>query len=119
MIVVIFEVWPVANRAREYFNIAVELKPRLQEIDGFISIERFESLVTKGKYLSLSFWRDEEAIRAWRNLEVHRQAQATGHESVFADTGYALHRSSGTTAWTSGARRLTTAAPQTANPSFD
>ncbi len=85
MIAVIFEVWPVAERAHEYFDIAAELKPRLQEIEGFISIERFESLATKGKYLSLSFWRDEEAIRAWRNLEVHRQAQATGRESVFAE----------------------------------
>ena len=85
MITVIFEVWPVAERAHEYFDIAAELKPRLQEIEGFISIERFESLATKGKYLSLSFWRDEEAIRAWRNLEVHRQAQATGRESVFAE----------------------------------
>lgn len=85
MLAVIFEVWPVPDRAHEYFDIAAELKLCLQEIDGFISIERFESLATKGKYLSLSFWRDEEAIRAWRNLEAHRRAQATGRESVFAE----------------------------------
>lgn len=85
MIAVIFEVWPVAEKAHEYFDIAAELKPHLQEIDGFISIERFESLVTKGKYLSLSFWRDEEAVRTWRNMEEHRKAQSTGRDSVFAE----------------------------------
>ncbi len=85
MIAVIFEVWPAADRAQTYFDIAAELKPRLQEIDGFISIERFESLSTKGKYLSLSFWRDEAAVGAWRNLEEHRKAQATGRDSVFAE----------------------------------
>lgn len=104
------------DRVHAYFDIAAELKPRLQEIDGFIPIERFESLSTKGKYLSLSFWRDETAVRAWRNLEEHRKAQATGRDSYLPNTGYALHRSSETTAWTSVARRLTTAAPQTADP---
>ncbi len=84
MLAVIFEVWPRTERAHEYFDIAAELKPCLQDIDGFISVERFESLLTKGKYLSLSFWRDEEAIRAWRNLEAHRHAQATGRDGVFA-----------------------------------
>lgn len=73
------------DRVHAYFDIAAELKPRLQEIDGFIPIERFESLSTKGKYLSLSFWRDETAVRAWRNLEEHRKAQATGRDSVFAE----------------------------------
>ncbi len=53
--------------------------------DGFISVERFESLVTRGKYLSLSFWRDEQAVRAWRNLEGHRSAQAKGRGGIFAD----------------------------------
>lgn len=85
MLAVIFEVWPVADRAHTYFDIAAKLKPRLQEIDGFISIERFESLATKGKYLSQSLWRDEEAVRAGCNLEAHRQAQAAGRESVFAE----------------------------------
>lgn len=85
MIAVIFEVMPVADRANEYFDIAAELKPFLHEIDGFISIERFESLTTKGKYLSLSFWRDEEALCKWRNMEAHRKAQATGRDSVFAE----------------------------------
>jgi heme-degrading monooxygenase HmoA len=61
------------------------LKVDLEKIDGFLSVERFESLTTKGKYLSLSFWRDEEAVRAWRNFEGHRQAQMKGREHVFAD----------------------------------
>ena|SRR5215510_830521 len=85
MIAVIFEVWPTEGRAGEYFDLAASLKGDLESIDGFISIERFESLAIKGKYLSLSFWRDEEAVRTWRNLERHRSAQAKGRGGVFAD----------------------------------
>lgn len=85
MIAVIFEVWPAENKACDYFDIAASLRPELEKIDGFISIERFESLTTQGKYLSLSFWRDEEAVRAWRNLEEHRSAQNRGRHEVFAD----------------------------------
>jgi heme-degrading monooxygenase HmoA len=85
MIAVIFEVWPAEGRAAEYFDLAAALKADLEKIDGFVSVERFESLTTRGKYLSLSFWRDEEAIRRWRNLEVHRMAQARGRGGVFAD----------------------------------
>ena len=85
MIAVIFEVWPAEGRAGEYFDLAASLKADLEKIDGFISIERFESLVTKGKYLSLSFWRDEDAVRTWRNLDNHRKAQMKGRGGVFAD----------------------------------
>jgi heme-degrading monooxygenase HmoA len=85
MIAVIFEVWPAEGRAAEYFDIAAALKADLEKIDGFVSIERFESLTAPGKFLSLSFWRDEEAVRAWRNLEGHRMAQARGRGGVFAD----------------------------------
>jgi heme-degrading monooxygenase HmoA len=85
VIAVIFEVWPAEGRAGEYFDLAASLRAELERIDGFISIERFESLVTKGKYLSLSFWRDEEAVRTWRNLRAHREAQARGRAGVFAD----------------------------------
>ena len=84
MIAVIFEVWPVENGAKEYFDLAAELRPLLEEIEGFISIERFESLTTKGKFLSLSFWRDEQSIRTWRNMEEHRTVQKKGRSSVFA-----------------------------------
>lgn len=83
MIAVIFEVWPEADHRNDYFDLAAELRPHLQEIDGFISVERFESLSEKGKILSLSFWRDEEAVAAWRNLEQHRAAQAKGRSGVF------------------------------------
>jgi heme-degrading monooxygenase HmoA len=85
VIAVIFEIWPAEGRAAEYFDLAASLKADLERIDGFISVERFESLVTKGKYLSLSFWRDEEAVRTWRNLEGHRKAQARGRGGIFAD----------------------------------
>ena len=85
MIAVIFEVWPAEGRAGEYFDAAAALKADLEKIDGFISVERFESLTTKGKYLSLSFWRDEEAVRTWRNLDDHRKAQRKGRGGVFAD----------------------------------
>jgi heme-degrading monooxygenase HmoA len=85
MITVIFEVWPHDGKAGEYFDIAASLKPALEKIDGFISIERFESVTQRGKFLSLSFWRDEAAVQAWRNVEGHRVAQAKGRASVFAD----------------------------------
>ena len=85
MIAVIFEVWPADGRKQAYLDIAAKLKPELEQIDGFVSIERFQSLVDETKILSLSFWRDEEAVKAWRNVEHHRQAQAAGREGVFRD----------------------------------
>jgi heme-degrading monooxygenase HmoA len=85
MIAVIFEVWPQADHRSDYFDLAAALRPHLQEIDGFISVERFESLTEKGKILSLSFWRDEEAVKQWRNLEQHRAAQAKGRSGIFAN----------------------------------
>ena len=78
MIAVIFEVEPKEEHRDDYFNEAAHLKPYLEAIDGFISIERFQSLVHPQKILSLSFWRDEAAITAWRSLEVHRAAQGKG-----------------------------------------
>lgn len=83
MISVIFEVWPDPDHKQEYLDIAAELRPLLDDIDGFISIERFESLSEPGKILSLSMWRDEEAVSQWRNLEKHRAAQARGWDGVF------------------------------------
>ena len=80
MIAVIFEVWPTAEGKEEYLKIAAELRELLEERDGFISVERFESLTDEGKILSLSFWRDEAAIERWRSLLDHRQAQANGRE---------------------------------------
>jgi len=85
VIAVIFEVVPKEGRADRYFEIAAELKPLLEGIDGFLSVERFESLSTKGRFLSLSFWRDEEAVRAWRTQALHRRGQAEGRGEVFAD----------------------------------
>lgn len=85
MIAVIFEVIPKADNAQRYFEIAASLKPMLEATDGFISVERFESLAQKGKYLSLSFWRDEEAVRAWRTHALHRGSQQEGRSTVFAD----------------------------------
>lgn len=85
MITVIFEVWPKDGKAAEYFDIAASLRPALEKIDGFISIERFESVTTPGKFVSISFWRDEAAVQAWRNVEGHRMAQAKGRGEVFAD----------------------------------
>ena len=86
MIAVIFEVLP-ANEPKkaEYLAIAMSLKPILEQMDGFISIERFQSLANPEKLLSLSFWRDEESIKQWRNLEMHRFAQQKGREDVFKD----------------------------------
>jgi heme-degrading monooxygenase HmoA len=85
MIAVIFEVWPKPKRRQHYLDLAAALRRDLEAIDGFISVERFESLSEPGKLLSLSFWRDEAAITAWRNLAVHRAAQVKGRTGIFAD----------------------------------
>lgn len=85
MIAVIFEVWPATSERERYLDIAADLRPLLNEIDGFISVERFESITEPGKMLSLSIWRDEEAVAAWRALDPHRAAQLVGRESVFRD----------------------------------
>ena len=85
MIAVIFEVWPAPGRKQEYLNLAAGLRPLLEKIDGFISIERFESLSEPGKLLSLSVFRDEAAVERWRQLEKHRNAQALGRDGVFRD----------------------------------
>ena len=85
MFAVIFEVQPKAGRAQDYLDIAARLRPELEKIDGFLSIERFQSLTDDTKLLSLSFWRDEAAVKAWRNLEHHRQAQHAGRAGIFRD----------------------------------
>jgi heme-degrading monooxygenase HmoA len=85
MIAVIFEVCPHTHAKQEYLAMAARLAPLLTEIDGFISIERFQSLNQPEKILSLSFWRDEEAVQRWRNTEEHRAAQSQGRAAIFAD----------------------------------
>jgi heme-degrading monooxygenase HmoA len=85
VIAVIFEAVPQPDKKHAYLDAAAALRPQLEKIDGFVSIERFESLVSPGKILSLSFWRDEDAVRRWRNLEAHRRIQAEGRRSIFAD----------------------------------
>ena len=84
-IAVIFEVIPAEGRKQEYLDIAASLRPELDKIKGFISIERFQSLYNPDKILSLSFWEDEAAITAWRNIELHRAAQTKGREYIFRD----------------------------------
>lgn len=85
MIAVIFEVWPSAGGRQHYLDLAAALRPLLDEVDGFISIERFCSLSEPGKLLSLSFFRDEAALAQWRQLEAHRAAQSAGRQGVFDD----------------------------------
>ena len=85
MYAVIFEVEPEPNRLQDYLDIAGRLRPELEKIDGFISIERFKSLSQDGKILSLSFWRDEEAIARWRQQAQHHAAQRAGRERIFRD----------------------------------
>lgn len=85
MIAVIFEVWPKNICRQAYLDIAAELRPLLENIDGFVSIECFESLSEPGKILSLSFFRDEAAVDAWRNLAEHRKAQRKGRTRLFSN----------------------------------
>jgi len=85
MIAVIFEVWPAGGRKDDYLGIAASLRADLDSIDGFISVERFQSLTDPRKLLSLSFWRDEEAVKKWRNHSRHRESQKQGRAGIFAD----------------------------------
>lgn len=85
MIAVIFEVTPNPGKEKAYLDAAAALRPQLEKMDGFISVERFRSLVAPGKIVSLSFWRDEEAVQRWRNVEAHRAIQAEGRKTIFAD----------------------------------
>lgn len=85
MIAVIFEVTPHPGRRQDYLDHAASLRPQLERIDGFISIERFQSLADPGKVLSLSVFRDEAALARWRGIEAHRAAQKAGRDELFAD----------------------------------
>jgi heme-degrading monooxygenase HmoA len=78
MMAVIFEVWPASGRKDDYLKLAAALRSEVEKIDGFISVERFESLYEEGKLLSLQFWRDDKAIGEWRRQLDHRKAQAQG-----------------------------------------
>jgi heme-degrading monooxygenase HmoA len=85
MISVIFEVWPHPEHRQAYLNWAAELKDELMKMEGFLSIERFQSLTDPDKLLSLQFWRDEECLSRWRNLEAHRAAQSAGRRAMFKE----------------------------------
>ena len=85
MIAVLFEGWPAPGGQSRYLDLAAALRPELDRIDGFLSIERFESLTEPGKLLSLSFWCDEAAVAAWRNTEAHRATQTAGRTGIFSD----------------------------------
>jgi heme-degrading monooxygenase HmoA len=85
MIAVIFEVWPAHGRKQDYLAIAADLREDLVRIDGFISVERFQSLLDPEKLLSLSFWRDEDAVKTWRNHIKHRESQAKGRGGIFSN----------------------------------
>ena len=82
MIAVIFEFTPVEGRFPEYMQLVDTLREDLAKADGFISLERFESITNKGKFVSLQFWRDEESVRKWRNLQKHREAQKKGRATI-------------------------------------
>lgn len=85
MIAVIFEVFPADGRKDAYLDMAAEMRPLVEQIPGFISVERFESLTTPGKLLSVSFFEDEAALDQWRSLTEHRRAQSAGRTGMFAD----------------------------------
>ena len=85
MIAIIFEVWPADGRKGDYLELAARLKGELERMDGFISVERFQSLTDPDKLLSLSFWRDEAAVAGWRHHTAHRAAQSAGRAGIFRD----------------------------------
>jgi heme-degrading monooxygenase HmoA len=84
MIAVIFEFTPREGRFPEYMELVGQLKPELDKAEGFISLERFESITTPGKFVSLQFWKDEESVRKWRTLHEHREAQKKGRAGIIA-----------------------------------
>ena len=84
MIAVIFEFTPAQGRFPDYMELVGQLKPELDKAEGFVSLERFESITTPGKFISLQFWRDEESVAKWRNLQKHRAAQKKGRGGIFA-----------------------------------
>lgn len=88
MIAVIFEFTPAAGRFPDYMDLVAQLKPELEKAEGFISLERFESITAPGKFVSLQFWKDEESVKRWRNVQLHREAQKKGRAGIFA--GYRL-----------------------------
>ena len=85
MFVVVFEVQPKPGREQDYLDIAASLKPDVETIEGFISVERFRSVATPGKLVSISYWRDEEAVKRWREHNRHHLAQLSGRGQIFAD----------------------------------
>jgi heme-degrading monooxygenase HmoA len=85
MIAVIFEVWPTDGRKGDYLDHAARLRDELERVDGFISVERFQSLADPDKLLSLSFWRDDDAVATWRRHAGHRATQSAGREGIFRD----------------------------------
>ena len=85
MVTVIFEAFPSEGKWAEYLDLAAGLRPELEKIEGFISIERFQSVTNPEKVLSLSFWKDEESIKQWRNIALHRMAQKEGRSLIFGD----------------------------------
>ncbi len=85
MVIVLFEVTMKPGKDAGSFDLASQLRPELEKVDGFVSVERFESLTQKGKYLSMSIWRDADAVRAWRENTDHQAAQRRGKDEVFAD----------------------------------
>jgi heme-degrading monooxygenase HmoA len=84
MIAVIFEFTPADGRKQEYFDLVAQLRAELDRAEGFLSLERFESLTTPGKFVSLQFWKDEASVAKWRNVQLHRKAQAKGRAGIFA-----------------------------------
>jgi heme-degrading monooxygenase HmoA len=85
MIAIIFEVIPGAGQKADYLEMAAKMRPLAESVEGFISVERFQSLTNPEKLLSLSFWEDEAAVDRWRKLEAHRGAQKAGREQMFDD----------------------------------
>ena len=85
MMAVIFEVWPASGRKDDYLKMAAALKSEVEQIDGFISVERFESMAKPGRLVSVSYWRDEDSVKRWREHNRHHLAQLSGRGQIFAD----------------------------------
>ena len=60
-----------------YPEMAAEMETLAREQPGFLGIESVRG--ADGLGITVSYWRDEESVRAWKAVGRHRAAQAAGH----------------------------------------
>ena len=83
MIIVVFEFNVNKGREKDYFLEVEKLQTEIQNAEGFIGVDRFESNNTKGYYVSVSSWKDEQSVNKWHKNSKHAIAQNLGKKEIF------------------------------------